>query len=243
MPAAQIRRLGKGKVINMGIMGRFKDIMASNVNALLDRAEDPEKMIDQYLRNLESDFAKVKAETASIMAEEKSAKRKLDECDEEITRMDEYAKKAVTAGNDNDARQFLAKKGELTKKREILAKNYELAQSNSGKMRQMHDKLEGDIASMKSKRDMLKAKVKVAETQKKINGLGAGLESAESNAAAFDRMEDKVNRMLDEAEAASELNKPASGNDIDALASKYDSVGTDSGVEDELAALKAEMGL
>ena len=53
----------------MGIMTRFKDIMTANVNALLDKAEDPEKMIDQYLRNLESDFAKVKAETASIMAE------------------------------------------------------------------------------------------------------------------------------------------------------------------------------
>lgn len=227
----------------MGIIGRFKDIMASNVNALLDRAEDPEKMIDQYLRNLESDFAKVKAETASIMAEEKSAKRKLNECDEEMNRMGEYARKAVAAGNDNDARQFLAKKGELAQKREVLAKNYELAQANSGKMRQMHDKLEGDIASMKSKRDMLKAKVKVAETQKKINEMGTGLESAGSHAAAFDRMEDKVNRMLDEAEAASELNKPAAGNDIDALASKYDLAGTDSSVEDELAALKAEMGL
>ena len=90
----------------MGVLTRFKDIMAANVNALLDKAEDPEKMIDQYLRNLESDFAKVKAETATIMAEEKSAKRKLDECNEEIARMSEYAMKAVAAGNDNDARQL-----------------------------------------------------------------------------------------------------------------------------------------
>lgn len=82
------------------------------MNALLDKAEDPEKMIDQYLRNLESDFAKVKAETASIMAEEKSARRKLDECNEEIVKMGEYARKAVAAGNDNDARRFLEKKGE-----------------------------------------------------------------------------------------------------------------------------------
>ena len=89
----------------MGIMTRFKDIMAANVNALFDKAEDPEKMIDQYLRNLESDFAKVKAETASVMAEEKSAKRKLDECDEEIAKMSEYARKAVAAGNDDDARR------------------------------------------------------------------------------------------------------------------------------------------
>lgn len=227
----------------MGIMTRFKDIMTANVNALLDKAEDPEKMIDQYLRNLESDFAKVKAETASIMAEVKSAKRKLDECDEEIGKMGEYAKKAVAAGNDNDARQFLTKKNELVQKREVLAKNYELAQSNSEKMRQMHDKLESDIAEMKSKRDMLKAKAKVAQTQRKINEMGAGLESAGNNAAAFDRMEEKVNRMLDEADAIGELNKPAAGNDIDELASKYDATGIGSGVDDELAALKAEMGM
>ena len=227
----------------MGIMTRFKDIMAANVNALLDKAEDPEKMIDQYLRNLESDFAKVKAETASIMAEEKNAKRKLDECDEEIAKMGEYAKKAVAAGNDNDARQVLTKKSELTQKREVLAKNYELAKDNSAKMRQMHDKLENDISEMKSKRDMLKAKVKVAETQKKINEMGAGLESAGNKAAAFERMEDKVNRMLDEADAIGELNKSASGNDIDNLASKYDTADTGSDVDDELAKLKAEMGL
>ena len=227
----------------MGIIARFKDIMTANMNALLDKAEDPEKMIDQYLRNLESDFAKVKAETASIMAEEKSSKRKLDECDAEIAKMGEYAKKAVAAGNDNDARQFLTKKNELTQKREVLAKDYELAQANSEKMRQMHDKLESDISAMKSKRDMLKAKVRVAETQKRINEMGAGLESAGNNAAAFARMEDKVNKMLDEADAISELNKSASDNDIGNLTSKYDAVSAGSDVDDELAALKAEMGL
>ena len=227
----------------MGIMTRFKDIMAANFNALLDRAEDPEKMIDQYLRNLEQDFAKVKAETASIMAEEKSAKRKLDECDEEIARMTEYAKKAVMAGNDGEAKQFLTKKAELTEKRTVLEQNYTLACDNSAKMRQMHDKLAGDIATLKSKRDMLKAKVKVAETQKKINQMGSGLEDAGNNMAAFDRMEDKVNKMLDEANAMSELNASSEGNSIEELAKKYDAQSGNSAVDDELAALKAEMGL
>ena len=227
----------------MGIMTRFKDIMAANFNALLDRAEDPEKMIDQYLRNLEQDFAKVKAETASIMAEEKSAKRKLDECDEEIARMTEYAKKAVAAGNGGEAKQFLTRKAELTEKRTVLEQNYTLACDNSAKMRQMHDKLAGDIASLKSKRDMLKAKVKVAETQKKINQMGSGLADAGNNMAAFDRMEDKVNKMLDEANAMSELNASSEGNSIEELAKKYDAQSGSSAVDDELAALKAEMGL
>ena len=54
----------------MGILKRFGDIMSANINALLDKAEDPEKMIDQYLRDLNSDLGKVKAETAAIMADE-----------------------------------------------------------------------------------------------------------------------------------------------------------------------------
>ena len=67
-----------------GIIKRFKDIMSANINALLDKAEDPEKMVDQYLRDMESDLGKVKAETAAVMAEEKRAKRELDECSSEI---------------------------------------------------------------------------------------------------------------------------------------------------------------
>ena len=64
----------------MGILKRFKDIMSSNINALLDKAEDPEKMIDQYLRDLQEDLRKVKSETATVMAEEQRCKRQLDEC-------------------------------------------------------------------------------------------------------------------------------------------------------------------
>ena len=94
----------------MGILTRFKDIMSANINALLDKAEDPEKMIDQYLRNLESDLGKVKAETASVMADEKRAKRELDECDKDVKEMEQYAMKAVKAGDDSAAKRFLEKK-------------------------------------------------------------------------------------------------------------------------------------
>ena len=80
--------------------------MSANINALLDKCEDPEKMIDQYMRNLESDLGKVKAETASVMAEETRAKRELDECTEQINKMQAYAEKALKAGNESDARSL-----------------------------------------------------------------------------------------------------------------------------------------
>ena len=74
----------------MGIISRFKDIMSANINALLDKAEDPEKMIDQYLRDMESDLGKVKAETAAVMAEETRCKRQLDECTAEMNKYQQY---------------------------------------------------------------------------------------------------------------------------------------------------------
>lgn len=226
----------------MGVLTRFKEIMAANVNALLDRAEDPQKMIDQYLRELESDMAKVKAETASMMADEKAAKRELDECTEEIEKMAEYAKRAVAAGNDGEAKQFLQKKADLTSKQGNLQKNYELAVANSAKMKEMHDKLEADIASLRSRRDSLKAKAQVAETQAKINNLGSSAQSAGATMAAFDRMEDKVNKMLDEQDAMAELNK-VDADPTEELMKKYEKDGQAADVDAELAALKAEMGM
>ena len=87
----------------MGILARFKDIMSSNINALLDKAEDPEKMIDQCLRNLNADMSKVKAETAAVMAEETRAKREYEEAAKEVERMQAFVVKALQAGNEEDA--------------------------------------------------------------------------------------------------------------------------------------------
>lgn len=226
----------------MGVLSRFRDIMAANVNALLDKAEDPQKMIDQYLRDLEGDLAKVKAETATMMAEEKAAKRALDECNEEIGKMADYAKKAVAAGNDGEAKQFLQKKSELSGRQEALQKKYDIAVANSGQMREMHDKLESDIASLKGRKETLKAKAQIAETQAKMNKMGSGSSQAGATMAAFDRMEEKINKMLDEQDAMEELNKGAADS-TEELMKKYDREAKESDVDAELAALKAEMGL
>ena len=135
------------------ILKRFGDIMSANINALLDKAEDPEKMIDQYMRNLESDLGKVKAETASVMAEETRAKRELDECNAQIDKMQSYAEKALKAGNESDARAFLEKKQQLTATQASLTQAYNVAADNAAKMRQMHDKLVKDISALEAKRE------------------------------------------------------------------------------------------
>src|SRR5690625_2330443 len=222
----------------MSILKRFKDIMASNMNALLDRAEDPEKMIDQYLRNLKGDLGKVKAETATIMAEEKRAQRQLNECKDEIEKMQRYAVKALEAENETDARAFLQKKATLTEKETALATSLELAEANAVQMRQMHDKLVSDIGELEARRQILKGKAAVAKTQERMNELGASVTGANANLSAFDEMENKINQSLDEAEAMAELNSDTAKDEIEDLASKYED---NLDVEDELAELKALM--
>lgn len=223
----------------MGILTRFKDIMASNINALLDKAEDPEKMIDQCLRNLNSDLGKVKAETASIMAEEQRSKRGLDECTSEINKMQNFAVKALESGNEDDARKFLEKKASLTNKQSGLQEAYNLASANAAQMRQMHDKLVNDINELESRKDMIKGKMAVAKTQERINKIGSSVSSANNSISAFDRMEAKANKMLDSANAMAELNQGPK-DDIADLTAKYSSPSSE--VEDELAALKASLG-
>ena len=226
----------------MGILQRFKDIMASNINALLDKAEDPEKMIDQTLRNLTKDLAEVKKETAAVMADEQRCKRELDEVNSEIAKMQAYAEKALLAGNEADAMKFLEQKNQLTAKQASLQQTYDVAAANAMKMRQMHDKLETDINQLDSRRDAIKAKMKVAKTQDRLNKMTNNLSDSASSMAAFDRMEAKANAMLDQANAMTELNQTTQESGIDSLAAKYDAA-PNAAVQDELAAMKAKLGL
>ena len=225
----------------MGILSRLKDIMSSNINALLDKAEDPEKMIDQTLRNLNNDLAKVKEETAEVMADEAKAKRNLDECNAEIARMQQYAEKAVVAGNDADATRFLTEKSKLVAKQATLQQVYDVSAANAMKMRQMHDKLVNDIAELDSRKDAIKAKIRLAKAQQDINKMTSKVNS-ESSFASFQRMEDKADAMLDVAAAEAELNATTASSEVDNLAAKYDG-SPDAAVQDELAALKAKMGM
>lgn len=226
----------------MGILDRFTTIIKANINDLLDKAEDPAKMVDQYLIDLTDSLAEVKRETAGVMAEETRAKRLVDDNVAQVTRMESLARKALTAGNEDDARAFLTKKQQFDTKGAELQKAYEAAHANATKMRQMHDKLVSDIEGLKSRRDTVKAKVAVAKTQEKVAGFTSQSDRAESALEAFNRMEEKADRMLDTADAMSELNEQP----VDAtvgLEAKYASAADGAAVDDELARLKRDMGL
>ncbi len=226
----------------MGILGRFTTIVKANINELLEKAEDPAKMVDQYLVDLTESLAEVKRETAGVMAEEARTKRAADANAEEVARMEDLARKALQAGNEGDARVFLAKKQKLETTGAELTKAADAAKANADKMRQMHDKLVNDIEDLKARRETIKAKMAVAKTQEKVAGYTSGADKAESAIEAFNRMEEKADKMLDTADAMAELTtEPV--DDAETLAEKYSGAADSAAVDDELARLKAEMGL
>jgi phage shock protein A len=225
----------------MAILERFNDIIKANINSLLDKMEDPSKMIDQYLRDMMEDLAEVKRETAGVMAEETRTKRLVDENQADTDKYSELAKKALTAGKDDDARIFIAKKQQLESAGAGLKAVYAAAMANASKMRQMHDKLTADIDALSTRREMIKAKVAVAKTQSKLNEATSTVGKTKDAMGAFSRMESKADKMLDEANSMAELNaRPV--DDAEELEKKYASSGTAS-VDEELKKMKSDLGL
>ena len=224
----------------MAILSRFQDIISANINAVIDRMEDPEKMIDQYLRDMMEDLAEVKQNTAGVMAEETKSKRLVDENEAEVMKYTNFAKKAIESGNDDDARVFLAKKQELEDIGTGLANSYAKAHENATKMRQMHDKLASDIEKLRGRRSMIKAQLSVADTQEKLNEVSDSIGKTDGAMSAFQRMEEKATRKLDEANAMADLNAQPE-DPAKSLEEKYSSQGS-AAVEDELSRLKEELG-
>ncbi|MCI9261336.1 PspA/IM30 family protein [uncultured Adlercreutzia sp.] len=226
----------------MGILDRFASIVKANINELLDKAEDPEKMVDQYLREMTESLAEVREATAGVMAEEKRTKKLVDDNMAEMAKYEDLAKKALAAGNEGDARTFLAKKQELAGRTEGLTIAYEGAKANADKMRMMHDKLVKDIEELNARKATIKAKAAVAKTQSKVNEMTSAGDRAEGARSAFDRMEAKADDMLERANAVAELSEKPK-DPTEELEKKYEQAGVTAAVDDDLARLKKEMGL
>lgn len=227
----------------MGILSRFGEIMESNINALLDKAEDPVKMTDQMLRKLNDDLAKVKNETASVMAEETSAKRRVDELQGKVDEFTNSAKKALQAGNEEDARTLLARKQEFESQLSTARNTYNVAKQNSENMQAMYNKLSADIVTLNGRRENVKAQMAMANAQERANKITDRMGS--SNASnTFARMEEKAQERLDKAAATSKLNGGVGAVTDKAaeLNNKY-SAGSGASVDAELDAMKKELGM
>lgn len=223
----------------MGILSRCSEIIKSNINDLLDRAEDPAKLVDQMLRDALEDRAEAKQKLGTVIANEETAESRMLESKKKLDRYPMAIQNAVKAGKDEDAKQLIADKQREQSRFDALNEAYQSAHEDAEAARAEWAKLTNMIQDLEAKADRIKAKTASAKSRESINKAVSGA-SNPSSLEAFDRMEAKADKRLAAAKAVASLD--ASSDPSAGLLSKYGS-GSPSSVEDELARMKAEMGM
>ena len=225
----------------MGIFSRLGTLIKSNINDLISRAEDPEKMLNQVLLEMQQQLVDAKKSVAVAIADEKKLHKQYNSELDKAKEWERKAMMAVRAGDDNLARQALVRKQE----HETIAQQFQqqwIAQKAAvDKLKDALRLLNNKIEEAKRKKNILIARKKRAEAQKQIAATMQGLGDT-SAFDTFDRMADQINMLEAEAEAGAELAGELSGDTLESKFLALESGGHGS-EEDALAELKAKMGL
>jgi phage shock protein A len=224
----------------MGIFSRLGTLFKSNLNDLISKAEDPEKMLNQIVIDMQSQLVEAKKQVAVSIADQKRLEKQRDEQAELAKEWEKKAMLAVRAGDDGLAREALKRKTEHETQLAEFTKQTELQKAAVDKLKDQLRTLNEKIEEAKRKKNILIARQKRAEAQKTIQATMSGL-SDNSAFDTFDRMAQKVDQIEAESEAATELGNEMTG---DTLAQKFKALeSSDAGTDSALAELKAKMGL
>ncbi len=214
----------------MGVFTRFRDIISSNINAMLDRAEDPEKLIRLMIREMEDTLVEMKSACAGVMANEKKMQRQIDEASSREMLWEDRARLAVEKGRDDLAREALQEKRRFTRMAQSLETEHiehqALVTQYQDDIRQLQEKL----TNAREKQRILvqrhiraQGKRKAQEEIRRVDGF--------ETMAKFDDIENRIERMEAEADLVNYGRKPSLEEAFEKL--------YDEGIEKELDALKS----
>ena len=226
----------------MSIFTRFSTMIKSNINDLISRAEDPEKMLNQIILDMRDQLAKAKREVAGAIADERKLKRQLDEATKQMKAWERRAVLAVQEGRDDMAKQALVRHEEQAEQVTAYERSWKAQKEETEKLkaslRQLHEKIE----EAKRKRNLLIAKQKRAQAQKRIHQTMSGL-SDTSAFEAFNRMAEKIEEEERRNLAQAEVNEALTGDTLEKEFLRLESGTAATDLDDKLIALKAKMGL
>ncbi|RRR75657.1 MAG: phage shock protein A [Candidatus Viridilinea halotolerans] len=219
----------------MSILGRIKDLVSANVNSMLDRAEDPEKMANEYLRQLTNELYEVRTGVATAMADEMRLEQRRVAAFGEVGQWQSKAEAALRAGDEELAKAALARRGQAQR----LAEQYQQQESaQEEQVNAMQDalvQLETRIAEVKAKKELIIAKKNRAQTQEALQRTAQRMGQV-SAIDKLDQLEERVDDQLNKAEAMAKLEQGS-------LENRFANLQQQAEVDSELAELKRKMGM
>ncbi|MGL4611191.1 MAG: PspA/IM30 family protein [Trueperaceae bacterium] len=218
----------------MAILERIGTILRANLNDMLTKAEDPEKIINQTLMDMRQAQYEARMEVAQAIAEGKKLERDYMAREKESTAWMNKAETAVTQGREDLAREALKRKTSSADLSVGLKEQFDAHNTMVEKLKTQLRALDAKIEEAERKRQLIVARQKRVEAQRSVSDAVSKTDTRKAF-EAFDRMEGKVEKMEDQLKAEEELSKDMSFDD------EFDALESDKAVEDELAALKAKL--
>jgi len=225
----------------MGIFSRLGTLIKSNLNDLISKAEDPEKMLNQVLIDMQSQLVEAKKQVAVAIADEKRLQKQFESEAERAKDWEKKAMLAVRSSDDSLAKEALARRQEHDNISSQYLTQWQAQKNAVEKLKDALRMLSMKIEEAKRKKNILIARKKRAEAQRTIQNTMAGL----SDTSAFDtfqRMSDRIDQMEAEAEAGAEIAGELSGDDLEMRFKKLES-GAGGTTDAALLELKAKMGV
>jgi phage shock protein A len=217
----------------MGLFDRISRVFRSNVNAAVSAAEDPEKILEQTVVDMQEDLVKLRQAVAGAIASQKRIEQQYNQAGVQSGEWYKRAQLALQKGDENLAREALSRKQTFSETATSLKQQLDQSVAQVDKMKQRLQELESKIAKYKTEKDMLKARAGAAKANQQLSQAMGQIDTA-SATGAFDRMKEKVLQMEAKSEAIAEL----SG---DSLEQQFLSLESNSDVESELQMLKAQL--
>jgi phage shock protein A len=217
----------------MGLFDRLSRVVRANLNDMVSKAEDPEKMLEQAVSDMQEDLVQVRQAVARAIAEQRQTEQKYSKDQSEANKWEQRAKLALSKGDETLAREALKRKKDFTETAAILKNQLDQQTVQVESLRKNLIALESKISEAKTKKNMLVARSRAAKANEELQKTLGSIDTS-SSMSAFERMEEKVVQIEARSQAYGELGGIGIENQFAALESGSD-------VDDELALLKAEM--
>ena len=221
----------------MAIFSRIADILKANINDMLDKAEDPEKMVKQIIVEMEEQVEDATQALGQAMGSQKIAAKQLEDIKDQSKDWDNKARAALKQGNEELARKALDCKVNIDTQVEAMQKSYDSITEQVNKLRAQVTGLKAKLDEARSRQSVLIARSKMADAAQQA---ATSISSASSDSAfsKLEKLEERVAQKEATAEAFTELNVT----DM-AIADEFEDIAHSAAVEDEMARLKKELGL